>query len=95
MSRNRFDEVESQVANIARKHWTRVNGRFVRTASEELRKGRVVLFGNHRGNIFIDIGEPFPFGYHLVRNLNDIGLFMGKDTVVELTLTEVEKLCQQ
>lgn len=92
MSRNHFDEVEKQIRNIGWRHWKSIRGWAVRSAAKELRKGKVVIFGNNRGNLYFGKDEILPEWQKGFIHRNDIGLFMSKDKVIELNLTEVQIL---
>lgn len=93
MSRKRFDEVERQVRDIGVRHWRNLDGRMIRSASEELRKGRVVVFGNRHGNIYFNRDEPITDWKKASIRITDIGLFLSESgIVVELSLTEAEIL---
>lgn len=96
MSRKRFDEVERQIRDIALRHWKRVDGRMVRSASTELRKGRVVVFGNQRGNIYFDKESPLTGWKKDAVCLQDIGLWLDQDRmeVIGISKTEIDILNQ-
>lgn len=90
---NRFDEVERQVRDIGARYWKKLDGRMIRSASEELRKGRIVIFGNRKGNMYLgpDENNTVLLQWEQIRQ-TDIGLFMPifSETVVELNLTEIK-----
>lgn len=94
MSRKKFDEVERQIRDIGLRHWKSLNGTMVRNAAVELRRGAIVLFGNTKGNFYLRREWDNPIWWKEIIPKNPIGLHFDPDsnTVVELNLTEVEKL---
>lgn len=99
MSRKRFDEVERQIRDIGLKRWKSLSGQMIRSAAMELRKGAVVIFGNRSGNLylrkeFLRKDWNTQVWWKSIITNDPIGLYFDPDfhTVVELNLTEVEKL---
>lgn len=94
MSRKRFDDVERQIRDIALRRWKSLNGYMIRNAAMELRNGAIVIFGNRNGNLYLRKGWDNPIWWKRIIPKDPIGLHFDPDSniVVELNLTEIEKL---